>query len=120
MKRLLILAGVVVAGCATPLTPEQINARVKVASDYQLCQVAVLGHSDPRVVTIVGWEIRVRSLNCATYAQAIVQQDAANKQAAAAYLANMPRPQPIQMPMPAPPVHCSSYRYGNQVQTTCQ
>lgn len=120
---LAVVAACSMVGCAQ----QPVGTPANLASDYQLCQAVILGNSHQSGQAPVIAEQQRRGLDCAPYAQAIVQQDAARRQhALQAYQilqANRPAPMPVYQippPTPSPSVNCTSTQYGNQVQTTCR
>lgn len=106
--------------CATALTlascatPEQLQARVGNASNFQLCRAIMLAPQN--VAQIAREEASRRSLDCEPYASGVLQSERANDAAANALAQRLLSP-----PQPAyqPPVSCRSYRIGNTVQTDC-
>lgn len=112
-----------VAGCAHQQQAMQ-SRPVTEATNYDLCQAVILGNPGPGGQWVVENERIKRSLDCAPYSQAIVQQDAARRQQAMQALQIMQASQPVYQPVPVPQlpqqVNCTSQRFGNQVQTTCR
>ena len=103
----------VLAGCQST---ENLRARVGNASAFQLCHAMFMAPQD--VASIAREEAARRSLDCAPYASAVLQNehnaDAARNALAMQLLS--PRPAP---PMPQT-INCNSYRLGNTVQTDCR
>lgn len=120
MRIVVLAAAVAIAGCA-----QQQPRPVDQASNYELCQAIILGNPGPGGQWVVENERIKRSLDCAPYAQAIVQQDAARRQQALQAMQILQASQPVYQPIPVQPlpspsrVNCTSQRIGNQVQTSC-
>jgi hypothetical protein len=105
MRLLWIAPALVVAGCA------QIPA--KDVASIDLCRYMMAGGRD---AVVAETEARRRGFDCAPYMGAIAAQNQARSQAlmdAARYF--NPPPQPMRQPL-----SCSSYRFGNSVQTDCR
>lgn len=120
MKTAPIFVALIMAGCAQPQSVESLRASVGNASNYQLCRAIMLAPEN--VASIARDESARRSLDCAPYANLVQQgqaSDEAARQQAIQQLLNRPAVTPYQIPMPARPVTCNSYRIGNSVQTSC-
>jgi hypothetical protein len=124
MRLLWIATVLAVAGCASPLTHEQIQARARFASDVQLCRAAMMG--SPEWAYPAREELSRRGFDCSPVAGAIIQADQAQRAAAARGLADAARAfqQPIypMQPLPQPPqqINCRSYAMGGTLYTNCQ
>lgn len=112
----LVLATAALAALAGCQSVEQLRALAPQQPDYEICRAVMAGGPNMRQVA---WEEQQRrGLDCAPYAGAIAQREAASN-AMALQLMQQSRPQPLPMPQMPQTVRCNSYRYGNQVQTTC-
>jgi hypothetical protein len=127
MKKLAVLTVVILAGCQTAPSLDQIQARAGNASNYDVCRAILLAPQD--VAQIAQGEAQRRSLDCAPFADAVMQEQAqnnANRAAVAQQLLARPAAQPYQLqpyqmqPHIQPQVNCQSYRVGSTVQTHCQ
>lgn len=99
-----------VAGCQTP---QDLQRTVGNASNFQLCRAVMLA---PRnVAEIAATEAQRRSLDCAPYAQSVMQNEAQNRASQDALARQLLTP----APMPRTPITCNSYRVGNSVGTDC-
>lgn len=105
MKILLLLPGLVLAGCAA--TPEQMAQR----SNWDVCRFTMGGpHS-----LVAQHEAQRRGLDCAPLYPAIAAKLQAENAATANLINALQRPSPP----PRQPISCSSHRAGNSVHTNC-
>lgn len=120
MRRLLLLAPILFAGCAGPSAEEAMRI-VANSSDFSLCEDQVIAPA--RYQGIIAAEVNRRGVSCGQYMQAIaIRQQAkanqlANENAATANFLRAINPPPAPFPRQT---NCTSYRVGNTVQTDCR
>ncbi len=105
MRLAIFLAPLALAGCIT-MAPHEMARQ----SNYDVCRFSMGG---PHAAVADG-EARSRGLDCSQMYGAITARERANNDAVNNYL-RATRPPP-----PAHPVNCTSYRVGNQIETTCR
>ena len=110
--RLLLVPALLAAGC-TSLA--DLQATVGNASNFQLCRAMMLASSD--VANIARGEAARRSLDCAPYATAVMQQEQANNAATNALARQLLAPPPARA---RSIVNCETYSAGSSLQTTCR
>lgn len=119
MKMVFALAALALAGCQNM---EQLRASAPQQSDFTICKALVMGNAT--LQQVAAEEQQRRRLDCSPHMPAIAQAQQADMARTAVGLQllqqSQPRPQPIQPYIMPAPVTCNSYRYGNQVQTTCR
>jgi hypothetical protein len=111
MKFAALTAAALLAGCAAPITVT--TAQLAAASNWDACRYTTMGGT---LAPMAQAEVNRRGVDCGPIYQAMTQQRA-NEAAAlnnAAQYFNRPPP-----PLPRT-TNCTSYRYGNQVETTCR
>lgn len=133
MRIALLLFAAALAGCAAPPPPmpearpaslAELRQTAPTASNYKVCRAVIIGSGD--LLTAGREEQQRRSLDCSPYVQAVLANEAAQRPQPMDPLQTRllnsayPSSQPYQVPLPAQPTNCTSTRYGNQVQTTCQ
>lgn len=120
MRALFLIPALLVAGCAAaPVDVATVQARAAAAPDFALCRSIILGHDI--WAQVAAQEIAKRHVDCAPYAAAIVQQDAANRAAQAAAFdqaARMFQPAPM-APLAPMPINCRTVQQGIFLSTTC-
>jgi hypothetical protein len=102
----LLLLPLLLAGCA--VTPQEMASR----SNWDVCR-STMGGPNAQLAT---QEAARRSLDCAPLYPAIAAQMQNQNAATANFINSLNRPA---APRPPMPVHCNSYRVGNQVNTNC-
>jgi hypothetical protein len=116
MKYLPLLV-IVLAGCAA--TPEQARQALPSASNYEVCESAFLAGGE--VGRMAQQEAIRRGLRCREYEQAVFQARAKRAAAVDAIVQQQAsQPAPVFQPTTRPPVSCTSYRIGTNVQTDCR
>lgn len=117
MRRLAILAALVLAGCATQPT---LDERVARAPNINLCEAVY--YSPPDVAQAAGAEAARRGLDCQTMLPAIASQRASQDAAAAQILMQRQRTQrqaPAQAYQMPGRTNCVSQVIANQIHTSC-
>jgi hypothetical protein len=113
------------AACASPPPdPARVRAALARAPNIDVCRAMYYG---PDWINGKAYEEKARrGIDCENYAAAIQAQDAAQRAASNAAISSLIAPGGIFNPTPPPSpviqptINCQSYRYGNQVQTTCR
>lgn len=111
---IVVLAGAALAGCATQITHQQMQAM----GTFQLCEALILGRVSPPDHFLN--EVSRRGDNCNRYMPMIqARQQQRQAESDALFRASQQLLQQSQQPMPNRIVNCSSNRIGNTVQTQC-
>lgn len=120
--RLVLLAAVAVAGCATPISRDEAMRRAYNTPDVDLCYLAATRRTEQVQLDAIHVVMQQRATNCSPYLGIIQARIAAQAQRDDAQmqlglqLMQAGRAKPVPMP---PTVVCRSQQYGNSVQTVC-
>jgi len=112
MRIALCLCAVAVTGC---MTIEDHRAAAAGSSNFQVCRAYFVAPA--AIAGVAREEAARRGLDCAPFAQAVMQSERANDAATNALARQLLAPRPSPIPQQT---SCTSYRVGNTIQTDCR